>query len=94
MTIRVELNSETEASLAAEARSQGLPPEKVAERLLTEALARRSLSKGRLGLDEFHQMLNALAEGSETLPELPTETFSRESFYQERLDGRDAVPRR
>ena len=39
MTIRVELNAEIEAQLVAEARVQGIPLEKVAERLLQEALA-------------------------------------------------------
>jgi predicted HicB family RNase H-like nuclease len=40
MTIRVELNPETEARLKAEARAQGLPVETVAEQLLKEALTR------------------------------------------------------
>jgi hypothetical protein len=31
--------------------------------------------------------LAALADGSEKLPGAPTESFSRGSFYQERLDG-------
>jgi hypothetical protein len=39
-------------------------------------------------------MLDAMAEGSEKLPDLPTESFSRESFYEDRLNGGDAVPRR
>jgi hypothetical protein len=94
MTIRVELNPETEARLAAEARAQGLPLEQVAARLLKEALTGHSLSRGQMSLEEFHRMLDAMADGSEKLPDLPTESFSRESFYEDRLDGRDAVPRR
>jgi hypothetical protein len=94
MTIRVELNGETEARLKAEARAKGLPLEKVAEELLKEALTERSLPRGRMSVEEFHRMLDAMAEGSERLPDLPTESFSRESFYEDRLDGRDAVPRR
>jgi hypothetical protein len=94
MTIRVELNAETEARLKAEARAKGLPLEKVAEELLKEALTERSLPRGRMSVEEFHRMLDAMAEGSERLPDLPTESFSRESFYEDRLDGRDAVPRR
>jgi hypothetical protein len=94
MTIRVELNPETEARLVAEARAQRLPLEKVAERILKEALAGRSPSRGHMGVAEFHQMLDALAKGSEGLPDLPVESFSRESFYEDRLDGRDALPRR
>ncbi len=94
MTIRVELNPETEARLVAEARSQGVPLEKLAERLLKQALIANSVPHRALTVDEFHHMLERMAEGSEKLPNLPTESFSRESFYEDRLDGRDAVPRR
>jgi hypothetical protein len=94
MTIRVELNPETEARLVAEARAQGLPVETVVAQLLQEVLTGPYPSRGRLTLEEFHQMLDAMADGSERLPNLPTESFSRESFYEDRLDGRDAVPRR
>jgi hypothetical protein len=81
MTIQVELNAEIEAQLVAEARAQGIPLEKVAERLLQEALASRSVLEGTLSVDEFHAMLKSLASGSEGLPNLPTESFTRESFY-------------
>ena len=94
MTIRVALNPETEARLVAEARSQGVPLEKLAERLLKQALFANSVPHGALTVDEFHHMLEGMAEGSEKLPNLPTESFSRESFYEDRVDGRDAVPRR
>jgi hypothetical protein len=94
MTIRVELNAESEARLKAEARAKGLPLEKVAEQLLREALAGRTLSRGQMSVEEFHRMLDAMAKGSERLPDLPTESFSRASFYEDRLDGGDAVPRR
>jgi hypothetical protein len=94
MTIRVELNPETEARLKAEARAKGLPVETVAEQLLNDVLAGRSVPRGRLSVEEFHRMLDAMAEGSEKLPDLPTESFSRESFYEDRLNGGDAVPRR
>jgi hypothetical protein len=94
MTIRIELNPETEARLIAEARAKGLPLEKVAEVLLQEILTERSLSPGRMSIEEFHQMLEAMAAGSEKLPDLLTESFSRASFYEDRLNGGDAVPRR
>lgn len=83
MTIHVELNPETEEQLVAEARAQGMPLEKMAERLLREALASRSLPQGNLSVDEFHLMLKSLAAGSEELPNLPTESFTRESFYED-----------
>lgn len=94
MTIRVELNPETEARLKAEARAKGLPVETVAEQLLKEALTERAVAHGRLTVEEFHRMLDAMAQESEKLPDLPTESFSRESFYEDRLNGGDAVPRR
>jgi hypothetical protein len=93
VTIHIELNPETEARLIAEARAKGLPLEKVAEELLKEALTERSLSASRMSIEEFHQMLEAMAAGSERLPDLPTASFSRESFYEDPLNGRDAVPR-
>jgi hypothetical protein len=84
MTIHVELKPEIAAQLAAEASAQGLSLEKVAERLLQEALASRSVLQGTLSVDKFHAMLKSLASGSEALPNLRTETFTRESFYEER----------
>ena len=94
MTNRVELTPETEARLKAEARAKGLPLEEVAEQLLKEALTERASSRGQMSVEEFHRMLDAMAEGSGKLPDLPTESFSRESFYEDRLNGGDAVPRR
>lgn len=84
MTIKVELNPEIEARLAVEARAQDISLEKCAERFLEEALAGRSAPPGILTLDEFHKMLNALAEGSGELPNLRTESFTRASFYEDR----------
>jgi hypothetical protein len=94
MTIQLKLNSETEARLIAEARAKGVPLEKAAEQLLEQALAGRPSHRGRMSVEEFHLMLRQMAEGSEKLPNLPTESFSRESFYEDRIDGGDAVPRR
>jgi hypothetical protein len=80
MTIKVELNPEIEARLAAEAKAQGLPLEKVAEQILNRALTAGSASRGTMSVEEFHGMLEGIAQGSEKLPELPTSSFSRESF--------------
>lgn len=84
MTINVELDPEAAARLRAEAQAQGVSLEKVAERLLQEALASRAVSPGTLTVAEFHTMLQSLRAGSETLPNLPTESFTRESFYEDR----------
>jgi hypothetical protein len=81
MTIKVELNPDMEARLRAEAQSQGIPLAKAAEQLLAQVLTQRSGPPGTLTVPEFRAMLAALAEGAENLPDLPTETFKRESFY-------------
>ena len=94
MTIQLKLNSDTEARLIAEARAKGVPLEEAAEQLLEQALAGRPSSQGRMSVEEFHQMLQGMAKGSERLPVLPTESFTRESFYEDSLDGGDAVARR
>jgi hypothetical protein len=41
------------------------------------------MPRGQVTIEEFHRMLAAMAEGSEELPDLPTETFSRGTFYQD-----------
>jgi hypothetical protein len=48
--------------------------------------------RSRMTVEEFHRMLAAIAEGSEKLPDLPTESFSRESFYEDRLATPDSEP--
>ena len=68
MTIYLELKAEIAAQLAAEANAQGLSLEKVAERLLQEALASRSILQGTLSVEKFHGMLKSLASCSEALP--------------------------
>jgi hypothetical protein len=35
-------------------------------------------------IEEFHKMLAEIAEGSEKLPNPPTSSFTRESFYEDR----------
>lgn len=53
----------------------------LAEQLLKEALSGRSSSRGQMSVEEFHRMLDAMAEGSERLPDLLTQSFSRGSFH-------------
>jgi len=84
MTIQIELSPEIEARLTAGALARGVAPEQYAGSLLQEALATPVRGSGKLTVEEFHAMLGALAEGSEKLPNLPTESFTRESFYEDR----------
>jgi hypothetical protein len=44
----------------------------------------------RMAVEEFHTMLHTLARGAERLPNLPTESFTRESFYRDRDIATDA----
>jgi len=85
MTIQVELSPETEARLIAAALARGVAMEKYAENLLHDALASSASGSGKLTVEEFHKMLREIAEGSQSLPHLPTSAFSRESFYEGRL---------
>lgn len=84
MTIQVELDPELGARLAAKARAQGMPLERAAARILEEAMASRLTGSSDLTASNFHALLASMAEGSERLPSLPTESFTRESFYQDR----------
>ena len=94
MGVRLNLNPDVEARLIAEARSQGLPLERLAEQLLKDALSASPLSQGAMTVNEFRRILADIASGSEHLPDLPTESFSRETFYEDPLSGGHSVPRR
>jgi hypothetical protein len=84
VTIQVELNPELGARLAAQARAQGLPIEKAVAHILEEAIAARFSTTRNFTVGDFHAMLDSMAEGSEHLPNLATEKFTRESFYEDR----------
>ena len=77
-----------EARLVAEAHSRGVPLEKLADRLLKEALTASSLLHGVLTVEESHHMLEGMAAVSEKPPNLSTESFSHESFCEDRLGRR------
>jgi len=83
MTIRVELNPEMERQLAAEALARGIALELYAQRLLQEAIAARSKGHARASQEEFRAFLDALASKAPNVPQLRTETFSREMIYGE-----------
>ena len=84
MTIQVELNPEMEARLVAGAQERGISVEQYAAALLKDAVALYSEPTGELSVEKLHAMLDAIAEGSDKLPNLPTSAFSRESFYEGR----------
>jgi hypothetical protein len=84
MTIQLELGPETEASLKAQAALQGIELEQYALKVLEAAAASRPNGKGKLTSEGLHSMLDRIGEGAENRPKLPTSSFSRESFYEER----------
>jgi hypothetical protein len=105
MAIKVELDPEDESRLTREAVAHGVPPEKYAGDLLQAALARGvqpendsvldsigvdETKTGALAVEQFHALLDALAIGAENLPNLPSESFTRESFYEDRNIASDA----
>ena len=89
-----ELIERTKRFIKAELKRADVTYEELAERLLQEALTASGLPTGVVTVEEFRDMLRGMAEHSEKLPNLATESFSRESFYEDRLNGRDSVPRR
>ena len=84
MTLTIELKTETEARLAAEARSRGLDLATYAARLLEQATAPASApaAPGRTR-EEVRRWLDELAQFSDKIPPMPGETFSREMIYQD-----------
>jgi hypothetical protein len=84
MTIRVELNAEIEAQLVVE----GSRPRHTFGKSGGASIAGSSgfslCASRNLTLEGFHAMLSALSAGSGRLPNLPTESFTRESFYEDR----------
>jgi hypothetical protein len=58
--------------------------ETYASNLLQEVLFSPGRRRAKLTKERFHAMLRALADGSERLPNLPTNSFTRESFYEDR----------
>ena len=84
MTIKIELARELVERLAAEAKARGIGLEEFAETLLREAITARSEPQGQLSVEELRAMLNAIAQGSEKLPIVPTSAFTRDSYYEDR----------
>ena len=84
MTLNIELNTETEARLAAEARSRGLDLATYAAHLLEQAATPASVPAASVRTrEEVRAWLDELAQFSDKIPPMPGETFSREMIYQD-----------
>ena len=70
--------------LAVQAKTRGISVEEYVQSLLEEA-GRKSpgLQESRTP-EQLEAFFQAMAQGSQKLPALPTESFSRESFYEDR----------
>jgi hypothetical protein len=81
MSITVELKPEIEARLWARARVRGLSLAAYLQTVIEQITALESPED--VSLEEFEAGMVALAEGSETLPVLPPQAYSRESIYRD-----------
>jgi len=79
MTVTLELRPELEQRIAVEARARGL----TIEAYLTAVIEEATLPATPHGstLEQFEADMDALAEGSDQLPVLPPEAFTREVIY-------------
>lgn len=85
MTIQVQLNSDTEMRLAAEANSLGMTLEAYASKILREYAPKYATGTGILRPGDVQEMTEELTRGSEHLPVLPPEANNREFYYEDRL---------
>jgi hypothetical protein len=84
MTLQLELTPSIEANLKAQAASQGVALEEFALKVLEDRAASHPSTSKKPTKEGLSDMLKELAEGSENLPKLPTSSFTRESFYEDR----------
>jgi hypothetical protein len=83
MTITLELTPHVAASLTAQAQARGLSLDTYVRNLIEEQAAAVDHREQPMTLEPFEAELDALAADSETLPYLPAEALTRESFYQD-----------
>ncbi len=80
--MNVHLNSHSEELLKEQLALGGFhSPEEVIERAL-ETLTKQEQATRSVCLAEFDATLDALAQGSENIPDLPDEAFARQSIYR------------
>ena len=82
MTVTIELTPELQARVEEQAVAQGVSLEAYLLSLI-EAVALPAPGE-RASLAEFEAAMDSFSEGTETLPVLPEEAFSRESIYGHR----------
>jgi hypothetical protein len=83
MTITLELTPHVAARLAAQAQARGVSLDTYVRNLIEAQAAAVDQREQLMALESFEAELDALAADSETLPSLPAEALTRESFYQD-----------
>ena len=81
MTINVQLSPQIEATLLSRARAQGMTLDAYVQSVI-EGLA-TGQSEPTISVEEFEVALDELAAGSEQLPVLSPEAYSREGIYKD-----------
>ncbi len=69
--------------VAVQARAHGVSIEAYVGQLIEQARSKPEAVKQPRTREQIESFFSAMAEGSDQLPTLPTESFSRESFYED-----------
>ena len=80
MRLTIDLTPEVERCLKARAQEQGVSLAVYVQTLIEQMVVLESPSV--VALQAFEADMDTLAEGSETLPVLPPEAYSRESIFR------------
>ena len=80
----ISLPPDLAEQVAATAKAESRTISELFRETYREYRARHTQSANKLSSNQFQSMLSALAEGSEGLPAVPSEAFTRESFYEDR----------
>lgn len=83
MSISIELKPEVEERLGREASAKGVSVEAYVEDLIERQVSRPGEVAPDIDIDEVDRVLDALSEGSEGRPALPSEAYTREGIYLE-----------
>ena len=82
MTVLLDLQPELEKRVQAQAAAHGVSVEAYLVSVIEKAALPAEPEEATLA--EFEAALDAFSEGTEALPVLPAEAFSRESIYEGR----------
>ena len=81
MSISIELKPEIEERLEQEATARGVSVESYIEELIEQQFSQPH--KSHIAVEESDQVLDALADGSEGSPVLPSDAYTRESIHHD-----------